>query len=199
MKIFYDTEFIEDGSTIDLISIGMVAEDGRELYLVNDEIDGDPLNERIRSHNWLMENVVVHLPLTRRYDGSLSIDMPGSPNVFPRRLGHFGLDLSDNRIVPRRFIRNAVREFIQATPDAELWAWYGAYDHVVLAQLFGRMIDLPDGVPMWTNDLKQEVARLGNPDLPKQEGDLHNALADARWVRDMYALLAERQEQPNDR
>ncbi len=34
MKIFYDAEFIEDGVTIDLISIAMVAEDGRELYAV---------------------------------------------------------------------------------------------------------------------------------------------------------------------
>ena len=34
MRIFYDTEFLEDGKTIDLISIGMVAEDGREYYAV---------------------------------------------------------------------------------------------------------------------------------------------------------------------
>lgn len=30
MRYFYDTEFIEDGHTIELISIGVVAEDGRE-------------------------------------------------------------------------------------------------------------------------------------------------------------------------
>ena len=35
MKYFYDTEFIEDGSTIELISIGVVAEDGREYYAVS--------------------------------------------------------------------------------------------------------------------------------------------------------------------
>lgn len=33
MKYFIDTEFVDDGHTIDLISIGIVAEDGRELYL----------------------------------------------------------------------------------------------------------------------------------------------------------------------
>jgi len=33
VKIFFDTEFIEDGRTIDLISIGLVREDGAELYL----------------------------------------------------------------------------------------------------------------------------------------------------------------------
>lgn len=82
--------------------------------------------------------------------------------------------------MPLRMIRNQVREFIQATPDPELWAWYAAYDHVALAQLFGRMIDLPDGVPMWTNDLKQEAERLGNPQMPEQAEGHHNALSDAR-------------------
>nr|WP_234899948.1 3'-5' exoribonuclease [Streptomyces filamentosus] len=61
-----------------------------------------------------------------------------------------------------------------------MWAWYGAYDHVVLAQLFGRMIDLPTGIPMWTNDIQQECQRLGNPQMPEQPAGIHNALADAR-------------------
>ena len=37
MRYFYDCEFIEDGTTIDLVSIGIVAQDGRELYLVSTE------------------------------------------------------------------------------------------------------------------------------------------------------------------
>lgn len=37
MKFFLDTEFYEDGSTIDLISIGVVTEDGREFYAVSQE------------------------------------------------------------------------------------------------------------------------------------------------------------------
>jgi hypothetical protein len=182
VKIFYDTEFIEDGKTIELISIGMVAEDGRELYLVNEAIEADPLYSRIGHHSWLMQNVIPHLPL-REGD---PIDQPRAQYA-----GRFHLDAKDNRVVSRRYIRNAVREFILGTPEPELWAWYGAYDHVALAQLFGRMINLPNGVPMWTNDLKQEVERRGNPSLPEQESAEHHALADARWVRDAYAWLAE--------
>lgn len=41
MKYFFDTEFHEDGRTIDLISIGIVAEDGREYYAINRECDFD--------------------------------------------------------------------------------------------------------------------------------------------------------------
>jgi hypothetical protein len=177
MKIFYDTEFIEDGRTIDLISIGMVAEDGRELYAVNADMPW----KRILRHEWLMENVVPSLPIIR-HDGI---------RPFKRPL----LDRSHPAVRTRAQIAVEVRDFIQATPDVELWASYGAYDHVALAQLWGPMIALPDGVPMWTNDLQQEIERLGVPesDLPKQESGQHNALADARHNRLIAeALIVER-------
>jgi hypothetical protein len=174
MKIFYDTEFLEDGKTIELISIGMVAEDGRELYLVN----RDAPWRRIRKHEWLMANVVPHLPQPH---GDWILQMPK----------RWLIDFANPLVEHRQEIADAVRQFIQSTPNVELWAWYGAYDHVALAQLWGPMIDLPPGVPMWTNDLKQEVERRGNPSLPKQESAEHDALADARWVRDAYAWLSE--------
>lgn len=183
MRIFYDTEFLEDGRTIDLISIGMVAEDGRELYAVNEAIENAPLYDRIRGNQWLMENVVPHLPLRKSNGHGRHSGLSG-----PYR-GYFFLDQGDNTIMPMRMIRNQVREFIQATPDAELWAWYAAYDHVALAQLFGPMIKLPDGIPMWTNDLRQEAHRLGNPALPEQEEGEHNALADARHNHAMARKL----------
>lgn len=56
MKYFYDTEFIEDGKTIDLISIGIVAEDGREYYAISTEFD------YTKASDWVKENVLVHLP-----------------------------------------------------------------------------------------------------------------------------------------
>lgn len=175
MRIFYDTEFLEDGRTIDLISIGMVAEDGRELYLVNHDAPW----RRIKKHGWLMENVVPHLPQPH---GDWRNHMPKS----------WLIDFHSPHVRDKDMIAEAVQDFIQATPDVELWAWYGAYDHVVLSQLWGPMIAHPDGVPMWTNDLRQEVQRLGDPQLPKQEGAEHDALADARWVRDAHSSLSSR-------
>lgn len=173
MKIHYDCEFIEDGRTIDLISIGMVAEDGRELYAVN----RDAPWKRIKKHDWLMANVVPRLPQPH---GDWILHMPKS----------WLIDFHNPAVKPREAIRDEVKAFIEHTPKAELWAWYGAYDHVCYAQLFGKMIDLPEGFPMHTNDLKQEAERLGNPTLPKQGSGVHNALADALWVRDSFAALA---------
>ncbi len=56
MRYFYDTEFIDDGRTIELISIGVVAEDGREYYAVSTEFDPE------RAGSWVRANVLPKLP-----------------------------------------------------------------------------------------------------------------------------------------
>jgi hypothetical protein len=174
-RIWYDTEFLEDGHTIDLISIGMVAGDGREYYAVNADAPWDA----IKQNDWLVRNVLPSLPVTGRK--SLDAYLANHPNHYPQPgLQLVGIDVRDTRVKPRQVIANEVRDFILADPDPQLWAWYAAYDHVVLCQLWGRMIDLPKGVPMWTSDLKQEAERLGNPQVPQQAGGEHNAIEDAR-------------------
>jgi hypothetical protein len=187
VNIDYDTEFLEDGRTIELISIGMVRDDGAEYYAVCSEIDqwepegSEKLHKLISSNNWLMQNVVPSLPL----NNPLS---PGSNNRI------WSLDRSSLLVKPRWVIANEVREFILSAPDPELWAYYAAYDHVALCWLWGRMIDLPKGIPMWTHDLKQEAERLGNPELPVLAGATeHNALDDARECRFRRLWLKNRE------
>jgi len=55
-RFFYDCEFIERPSTIDLISIGVVGEDGSEFYAVSDEFDESAAGL------WVQENVLTKLP-----------------------------------------------------------------------------------------------------------------------------------------
>jgi len=167
----YDTEFLEDGHTIDLISIGIVCEDGREYYAINADADWD----RIREDYWLMENVVVHLP-------THSTGQVKKRTGFGERGWRWGgINMRDSRVKPKWVIANEVRDFLLASSHPQLWAYYAAYDHVALAQLWGRMIDRPKGIPMWTNDLQQELVRRGRK-TPPSPTDEHNALADARWV-----------------
>lgn len=54
MKYWFDTEFMEDGRVIEPLSIGMVAEDGREFYA---EFHYDPK----RADIWVADNVLPHL------------------------------------------------------------------------------------------------------------------------------------------
>jgi hypothetical protein len=55
VKIWFDTEFIDTGRTIDLISIGMVRQDGAEYYAEALEVD------LTKADKWVKDNVVVHL------------------------------------------------------------------------------------------------------------------------------------------
>lgn len=192
--IYYDTEFLEDGKTIDLISIGMVRDDGVEYYAVNSDANW----ERVVKHPWLIRNVVPNLPLRNRkgLDDWLAGDGRHEHLPVPKSLlVGVALDVTDTRVKPRQVIANEVRDFIVGTdpsgaiPHVNLWAWYAAYDHVALCQLWGPMIALPKGVPMYTHDLKQECDRLGNPAMPEQAEGEHNALADARHVRVMAEYL----------
>jgi hypothetical protein len=51
LKYWIDTEFIERPYTIDLISIGLIAEDGREFYAESSEVDWS------KASLWTLENV----------------------------------------------------------------------------------------------------------------------------------------------
>lgn len=174
-RIWYDAEFLEDGHTIELISIAMIREaDGAELHLINDEAPWD----RIAGEQWLCANVVPHLPLV------------GDVQRVRRGQYEFTIDRTDPRVQGRKSIADQVEAFILAAgPSVRLRAWYAAYDHVVLSWLWGRMIDHPNGMPMWTGDVRQDHDRLGNPPLPEQETGQHDTLADARQVRAWDLLL----------
>lgn len=172
----YDTEFIEHTvrvgrlgrkvHTIDLISIGIVCEDGREYYAV---VENAPWKD-IQREPWLMDNVIPSLP--QAY-GDQRNHLPKS----------WLINFEDPQVKPKKKIATEVRDFLLAGNGLpRLWANYGAYDHVVLAGgLFGRMIDLPKGLPMWTNDIQQEAARRSVAIVEQGEG-VHNALEDARHV-----------------
>ena len=52
MKYFLDTEFIEYPNSIELISIGIVSEDGREYYAISSEYNYD------NASKWVKDNVI---------------------------------------------------------------------------------------------------------------------------------------------
>ena len=147
MRIYFDTEFIEDGRTIDLLSIGLVREDGAEYYAEPKEAD------RSRASAWVEQNVLPTLT---------------------------------GPIKPRAEIARDIAAFVGAGP--EFWAYYADYDWVALCQLFGTMMDLPDGWPMYCRDLKQLADEAGIS--VSHDDSEHNALGDARWVAQTARRIA---------
>lgn len=154
MKYWFDTEFVEDGRTIELISIGMVAEDGRELYCQNINCDLSLASA------WVLENVIPHL--------SKDLGWLSHHNI-----GLKIIDFCD----PSKYGK------------PEFWAYYADYDWVVMCQLFGTMMELPEGWPKYCKDIKQLCDDKGNPKLPKKNNAEHHALADARWNKLAWNFL----------
>lgn len=275
MKYYIDTEFLEGTQkenfpislfrkntppTIDLISIGIVSEDGREYYEISKDFnlkeawnrfdlkETSPAKKRLGFYveeiYWIRENVLmpiffelaerefhnVHFKDEWAYEGKVvDLEVFKSNKVwtsnftwFKKLIKKYGKtnkqiaqevknfcyldkETKDNggQFVSGSFIPNQY-------PNIELYGYYSAYDHVALCWLFGKMMDLPKGFPMYCKDLKQildekaieydddQYSNLSldgkinylktNSKYPKQSNE-HNALEDARWNKQLHEFL----------
>lgn len=161
MRFWFDTEFIEDGRTIDLLSIGIVSEENKGFYAVSREVDLSKANP------WVWKNVIPHLDFK------------------------LAKTRADIKLGVAQFV--GFPEQDELTGDwkdkPEFWGYYADYDWVALCQLFGRMIDLPKGWPMYCRDIKQLCDDLGNPKLPTQKDKEHHAFNDAKWNKNAWHFL----------
>lgn len=207
MKIFFDTEFIEGPQprkflgikygetppTIDLISIGMVRENGQTLYLLNNECNID----HAWSNEWIRDNVLAPI-----HKESFSGDVR---NRYPFTRKTMKMIFKNSPWTKER-LRKRIKGFCGTNP--EFYAYFADYDWVVFCQLFGRMIDLPKGFPMYCKDLKQQLDALVSKiarktgmtfdealadiktwdTFPTQENE-HNALDDAKWNKNLYDFI----------
>ena len=162
-RYVYDTEFVETGREVFLISFGMVCEDGREYYAINSHMPVD----KVANDPFLMENVVPFLPTTGTVTGQNGT--------------LFQLDFLHVDVRPPSQIASEVLNFLAAGEhEPELWANYSAHDHVLFSRLWGDFKHRPGIVPMRTNDIAQEAITWQASGMPVQRRDNHHALADAR-------------------
>ena len=192
LRYFLDTEFIEDGKTIDLISIGIVSEDGREFYAVNEDCDFG------KASDWVLENVLKPMGLSRAGFNQNPEYLPlGVSSLYHESSSvasckqAIGIDLM--RFLAPNSISTEAKAATRSAEDdyreLEFWADYASYDWVAFCQLFGTMMDLPKEFPMYCNDIQQLKRSLDNPGLPKQDKGEHNALADAKWNLKIFNRL----------
>jgi len=205
MKYFLDTEFHEykkknflglgkGTDTIELISIGIVHEDGDEYYAICKDFD----LKAAWKNKWLRENVLrgIHEELVEqlallgigdvlgayihnfnRYNLKKLLKLLGSSKEDIKRDIIYFIDHDVFESVEKR--RNSQKEL-------EFYAYYADYDWVVFCWLFGRMIDLPKGFPMYCRDLKQI---MDESVITTSSPDTHNALDDAKWNMGLYKTI----------
>jgi hypothetical protein len=281
MNYFIDTEFVEGTQkkmfgetkpTIDLISIGIVCEDGREYYAISKDFNlkeawnrwqqrtgcGDYNNTNLRLY-WIRENVlkpIYNELISEEYKSDILayhefpfnyssmkylIKKYGKSNKqiaeeiksFTRCINPLDIKYIGNRdnyrvfqytfmgcneptewlvdlSIPDNEVNNTILNYYNMCEpeNVQFYSYYSDYDWVVFCWLFGHMIDLPKGFPMYCNDLRQTMKEICDrkangiqkvsdniynsiksyPNYPKQTNE-HNALSDARWNRDLYNFL----------
>jgi hypothetical protein len=208
-KFFIDFEFIEGFHKplfgkkrhfIDMISVGILCEDGREYYAISTDFNPKDADE------WVKKNVIAKLPARR-------VDFYDSPRARQEAL----LWKSNKRIISDllSFFGCGYEDGNWHAPEGiEVYGYYADYDWVLLSSLFGRMIDLPTGFPMYCIDLKQSVDEANRywhqrdsnamasmtekehlekkfknfKGYPHQTNE-HHALADAKWNYELYKFL----------
>lgn len=232
MNYYLDQEFIEgfrkpflgrQRHFIDLISIGIVAEDGREYYAVTHEfdlrqawnrydlkltgkLDLPGIHRSTEKIYWLRENVLrpIWKDLCKQYLSDTEItannhqytrmafqaftynSLQGLLSIYGKPLTTIAKEVKEFCIKPGLAINlDAVREAadknsmttqevldlyyekkialfdislcVPLANRIEFYGYYSDYDWVLFCSLFGKMIDLPKGFPMYCRDLKQTL------------------------------------------
>lgn len=192
MKFFLDTEFIEGFKkpikwlpaignwnkpyhSIQLISIGIVAEDGREYYAISNEFNPEDAND------WVKQNVLYPIMKNNGYSKNLS-NLHGFLEYGKKPIKQIqkGLGKSNQQIAAEilffvldptgsklkswdGWLDEFYREMITFEPEQyseerpEFYACFSDYDWVLFCSLFGTMADLPKGFPMYCHDLRQTL------------------------------------------
>lgn len=216
MKYFLDTEFIEDGKTIDLISIGIVAEDGREYYAISTEFNPQ------KASSWVKKNVINSLPSRYSFPEdsprqraeskawknreTIAIEvmafLKGQPLTDLKYCARSGFEQSADKLFgmsgfldhPNSTVKDIFNDVNFSDDPLEIWGEWCSYDWVVFCQLFGTMMDLPRGFPMRCRDIIQyceDDLNINSSKLPKSletDGN-HNALLGAKTVKIRFDWL----------
>jgi hypothetical protein len=185
MKIFFDTEFTGLHQHTTLISIGLIAENGREFYAEFIDYDKDQIDD------WLRENVIANLIYNndenRAYTDGAHTGRTGDKEYIVRELEGW---------------LNSLGEHV------EMWSDCLAYDWVLFCQLWGGPFNVPEWIYYIPFDLSTLFKIKGiDPDIDREEFAIetdekmpisyikklnkHNALQDAKVIKACYEKLME--------
>ena len=139
MKVFFDTEFTGLYKDTKLISIGLIDEDGKQLYLENNEIDIDSICDV-----WLLHNVFYNTI----YYGNNEV---GYLDIVNKLDEYFCGNMYQ--------IKEKLKKYFSKYDYVELVSDVCHYDMVLLIDIFGHAFSLPENVSPCCYDVNQLLAR----------------------------------------
>lgn len=176
MKVFFDTEFTGLHQNTTLISIGMVAEDGRTFYAELTDYDKNQVDE------WIQKNVINNLIIHHA-----------------RKNYYYVTDTDEIYLGDKEKIRRKLTEWLEQFDKVKMWGDCLSYDWVLFNQLFGHAFNIPKNVYYIPFDICTLMKIKGvDPDISREDyagvknwdvEDKHNALHDARVIKSCYEKL----------
>lgn len=187
LKLFFDTEFTGLRKNTTLVSIGIVAEDGKKFYAEFTDFDEKQCDQ------WIEDNVLKHLILS------------GNDNLAAR----LGEDNHTTVVLGcKDDIKNELSDWLSQFDSVQFVSDVCHYDFVLLIDIFGMAFDLPNNVSASCHDINQDIAKHYGIsereafDKSREEivaelcgetisGVKHNALYDAEVIKAIYGEVTE--------
>lgn len=175
MKIFFDTEFTGLHKDTTLISIGLIAEDGKTFYAELNDYDKSQIDK------WLQENVIDNLLFNKN-----NVVLQKSPII-----GVQEYKLKSNKDA----VSDTLEIWLSQFDKVEIWSDCLSYDWVLFNDLFGHAFNIPDNVYYIPFDICTLFKVKGiDPDINREEfaglnintDKKHNALWDAEVIKACY-------------
>ncbi|MFD1990089.1 3'-5' exoribonuclease domain-containing protein [Paenibacillus nicotianae] len=185
-KVFFDTEFTGLHQYTTLISIGLVAENGKSFYAEFTDYN----KEQVKLDTWLLENVIDNLLMSDKKE-AIECDKNGDHLQYKGNTKFIAkkLELWLNGLVGREKI--------------EMWSDCLSYDWVLFNQLFGHAFSIPNSVYYIPFDICTLMKiKDVDPDINREEyaygkashmvaEHKHNALHDALVIKKCYEKLMQ--------
>lgn len=186
MNLFFDMEFTGLHKDTTLVSIGIVAENGKKFYAESTDFEDSQCND------WIRSNVLEHTILNGNEDLAARLGADDDTTVV---LGG------------KEDIRHELSEWLKQFKEVQFVSDVCHYDMVLLIDIFGTAFDLPKNVSAVCYDINQDIARhygisqreafdKSREDIVAElcggfiAGDKHNALYDAEVIKAIYEEVA---------
>lgn len=182
MNIYFDTEFTGLHKNTTLISIGMIAENGRTFYAELNDYDKNQVND------WIKDNVIANLVHGGKSFNHTFDDCTSCSCVMSESKEH---------------VKTELEKWLSQFDSVQLVSDVCHYDMVLFIDLFGSAFDLPQNVNASCHDINQDIAKYYNVsekdafNISREEiflslnqnnaaGIKHNALYDAAVIKAIY-------------
>ena len=191
MEVFFDTEFTGLHQNTTLISIGLVAKDGRTFYAEFNDYDKSQINA------WLDENVIANLLMKPPQKGE---DEYYTKSRFKRNIPLTQASCVQMRGSTKE-IRKELETWLNEIGKVEMWSDCLAYDWVLFNQMWGNAFNLPANIYYIPFDICSLFKIAGiDPDINREtfvgmeknpDCIKHNALWDAQIIKACYCKLMQ--------